>query len=87
MEVAPLFLYLKSSKLHHDSLRTLRDAGYVPIAVESFEDVRVVNALSVTATDPIAQAAFATITSSYYDAPRTEFGKKVAKVLAGQQAA
>ena len=80
--VSPLFLYLKSCKLEKPMLKKLQDAGYIPIAVESFDDIKIVDALPIGATNAISRAAFQTIAESDLGGVKERFGNKIARTLA-----
>ncbi len=81
--VGPLFLYLKSCKMEKSVLAKLRDAGYLPIAVESFDAIKVVEPLPLAASNSIIRAAFSTIAESEWSSIKEKFGSKVARILAG----
>ena len=80
--VMPLFLYLKTCKLEKAMLKKLTDAGYIPIAVESFDDVKIVEPLPLRSTNGIIRAAFSTIAESEWSSVKEKFGNKVARTLA-----
>lgn len=80
--VSPLFVYLKSCSIEPEALKRIEDAGYVPIAVESFEDFRIIETMPIGATNEITKAALREIVSGYSSAAES-FGRKVAKTLAG----
>lgn len=80
--VSPLFVYLKSCSIEPEALKRIEDAGYVSIAVESFEDFRIIETLPIGATNEITKAALREIVSGYASAAES-FGRKVAKTLAG----
>lgn len=80
--VSPLFVYLKSCRIEKKMLQKIEAAGYVPIAVESFEGFRIVETMPIGATNEITKAALREITTGYASAAES-FGRKVAKALAG----
>lgn len=81
--VSPLFLYLKSSEIKPEDLEKLRSEGYVPIGIDSFESVRIVEPLPFLATNTLAHEAFKAISEYPHSGIHEAFGKKIAKALAG----
>ncbi len=76
----PIFLYLKSCKLSDRSLKKLNAEGYITIAVDSFDDVKIADPLLLGSTG-LAKAAYETIIHSGYSSTREKFGDRVAKTL------
>jgi len=79
--IAPLFLYLKGTAISEDVLAKMVAAGYLPIEVESFESVQVVQPVVTCVNDPIAQAALKAVLGSGSPGAISFFGKFVAEAL------
>jgi hypothetical protein len=81
--VSPLFLYLKDCKIEESVLKKLESAGYLPIAVESFDAIKIVEPVPIGATNAITRAAMECLATTTWSATVEHFGRKVAKALAG----
>lgn len=77
----PLFLYLKKSTVDKATLAAVRKAGWMPIGVDSFDDVRTVCPLR--SSDIVAKTAFKAIASDDSAfGPQARFGSMLSKELA-----
>ena len=77
--LAPLFLYLKGTKIENPAMERLKKAGYIPMEVEDFNSVKVVKPEIMLACDPISQAALNAVLKSSGDLDKARFGKQVAE--------
>lgn len=87
---APIFLYIRTAKPHHDTLKKLRDAGYIAMAVDSMSDVKIVSQQDVSNQNSVTMAeinrlAFEAISTSIYSSIREDFGLKVTKLVASKK--
>lgn len=80
-EARPIFLYLKSCDIGQEALNELILGGYIPIAVETMDDVKVLDAVTVGLSHPISKIAFGIISSSAADSVRQTFAREVTKLL------
>lgn len=79
---APIFLYLKSCRMSKLVIQQLIAAGYIPIEVASFDDVKIFEPLPLLQHQTISAAAIETILhASEYSSIADDFGKRVAKAL------
>lgn len=78
-----IFLYLKSCPLDTLTLKRLTTAGYVAIAVESFDNVRVCEPVIIGHGQEIFTAAMHALTASHsqFDSVCATFGRRLAKTL------
>lgn len=79
-----VFLYLSSAKLSHDDLFALREAGFVPIRVNSFNSVKIIDPLLEADRSAVWMAAMEAISKHQKDGegPKTMFGRLLAEKLA-----
>ena len=77
--LAPLFLYLKGTNIGKPAMERLEKAGYIPMEVEDFNSVKVVQPEVMLASDPISQAALNAVLKSSGDFDKARFGKQVAE--------
>ena len=80
--VSPLFVYLKTCTIEPEAIKRIEAAGYITVAVENFDDFRIIETMPIGATNEITKAALREIVSGYSSAAES-FGRKVAKTLAG----
>lgn len=78
---APIFLHLKSCRMGKLVIQQLIAAGYIPIEVQSFDDVKIVEPIPLLQHQTIASAALGTIASAGYSSVAEDFGKRIAKAL------
>ena len=78
-----MFLYLKTCTLEKFVLERIRRAGYLPVAVESLDAIKIIEPMPLTASNGINHAAFATIAESEWSSVKEKFGNKVARTMAG----
>jgi hypothetical protein len=79
-----IVLYTKGAKIGNETRKQLMAAGYIPILVESPDDLRVLGlAIPQARLDMVTQAAFASI-AAFSEGPPKEFGSRLAKLLAAK---
>lgn len=64
-------------------LKKLEAAGYLPIAVDNFDAVKIVEPVPIGATNAINRAAMECLATTSWSATAENFGRKVAKALTG----
>lgn len=87
---APIFLYLRSAKPHSDTLKKLRDAGYITMAVDSLNDVKIISQGDQLGENNVTMAeinrlAFEAISTSCYSSIREDFGLRVTKFISAKK--
>jgi len=87
---APIFLYLRSAKPHHDTLKRLREAGYITMAVDSLSDVKIISQGAESSENNVTMAeinrlAFEAISTSCYSSIREDFGLRVTKFISNNK--
>lgn len=79
-----ILLYLSSAGMTDADLKALRDADIVPIRVNNFSDVRIVDPMSGGERSAVWMAAMEAISkASGKEGPRTMFGRLLAEKLSG----
>ena len=69
-----LFAYLKTAKISEEDLTAIREAGIIPVAVESFDDIQVIEFIAAGDQNVMIQAALKAIKGSTYST-REDFAK------------
>jgi len=87
---APIFLYLRYAKPHHDTLKRLREAGYITMAVDSLSDVKIISQGAESSENNVTMAeinrlAFEAISTSCYSSIREDFGLRVTKFISNNK--
>lgn len=78
--VKPIFLYLKSAKMSRDTLKAIEAAGYLPVQVARFNDVKFVEPVCIQ-RDIINRAARETLEKHSF-ADMSGFGKRILQMMA-----
>lgn len=81
MSSKPIFLYLRSAKPTTKDLNALREAGYIPLSVMSFDDVRVVQHETISDGSTLAVEAFRTLKETGSGGTRELFAQNLTKAL------
>ena len=76
----PLFVYLKGMRV---PLKELRDAGYVPLAVDDLDGYRIIGPMFQVDSDLLKQCAYETLMSDDFPS-KEKFAKRVLRVLVKQ---
>ena len=77
-----IFLYKEDASLADADLQALREAGFIPMQVKSFDDVKVVDPLNEADQSAVWLSAMEAISkANNVDSVRTLFGSLLAKKL------
>ena len=82
-----VFLYKRSASLLKSDLDALREAGFVPIRVTEFDEVKVIDPISIASRTEVWMAAMKAIANANTDqargeGPKTLFGRYLSEKLA-----
>jgi hypothetical protein len=81
--MAQVFLYREGAKITPADLSALRDAGFIPVKVAKFDDVRVIDPFVAGNRPAVWQAAVEAIArANDKEGPKTLFGRLLAEKLA-----
>lgn len=79
----PLFIYTGKTALSKAQIAALKDAGYVPIRVSDWKDIRIENEMPLDQKERVLlESATYVIENHTYDSIRQEFGRAVARRIA-----
>ncbi len=82
MNTKQVFLYKSTSILNKEDLDALRSAGFVPVGVESFDDVRVIDPYAVDTRADVWSAAMEAIAkANSIEGVKTLFGRLLSEKL------
>jgi len=78
-----IFLYKRDSELSEDDLNALREDGFIPIGVASFDDVKIVDVTAAGNTNDVYGAMVEAFNnkSNHGESTRALFGHNLAKRL------
>lgn len=80
--MAQIFMYREGTKLTAADLKALREAGFVPIKVANFDDVRLIDPFVAGERSAVWMAAVEAIAKSDgTEGPKTMFGRLLAEKL------
>ena len=82
MNSKQVMLYKTKANLSGKDLAALREAGFVPVAVESFDDVKVIDPFTVDSRNAVWMAAMEAIAKAdSNEGAKTKFGRRLSELL------
>jgi hypothetical protein len=82
MNSKQVILYKPTAKISKDDLLALREAGFVPVGVESFNDVKVIDPFTVDSRNAVWMAAMEAIAKAdTTEGAKTKFGRRLSELL------
>ena len=82
MNSKQVMLYKATANIAAADLAALREAGFVPVGVESFDDVKVIDPFTVDSRNAVWMAAMEAIAKAdSSEGAKTKFGRRLSELL------
>jgi hypothetical protein len=77
-----VILFRPAANVTPEDLQALRDAGFVPVVVEDFNDVKVIDPFTLDSKNAVWRAAIdAILKADAIEGVKTRFGRRLAELL------